>query len=120
MNKSEEIANDIILKTYKNGGCLEYKNIRDGIPSTYIRTVNIILENYGSLNVQLSDETWFSYTLNKDGNDFASQGAFDGLEKDRIHKIEDRKLDRSSKIISMVAVLIALISLIISIVALRK
>ena len=87
MNKPQEIANSIILKTYKNNGKIEF--------------------------AKLNLETWHSYSLNAYGSDFASQGAFQGLE-------QERKIDRTAKRFSILAVAIAFASLIVSIIAICK
>lgn len=116
MNKSQEIANYIILETYKNGGEIEFEQLKLKADWQLLAQVNKILKEYGNLFNELSNETWHSYSLNARGNDFAGQGAFEGLEKERKQKDKDRKLDRKYKWASIIAVVIALISLIISIV----
>lgn len=115
MNKPQEIANYIILETYKNGGKIEFEQLNLETGWQFLAQVNRILKEYGNLFNELSDETWYSYSLSNYGNDFASQGAFQGLEKERKQKDNDRKLDRKHKWASIIAVVIALISLIISI-----
>ena len=115
MNKPQEIANYIILETYKNGGEIEFKQLNLEADWQLLTQVNRILKEYGNLFNELSDETWYSYSLNAHGNNFASQDAFQGLEKERKQKHNDRKLDLIQKWASIIAVVIALISLIISI-----
>ncbi|WP_071145720.1 hypothetical protein [Bacteroides ihuae] len=118
MNKSEEIADGIIKDAYRNGGSIDYDSISTKIAADDLPQVNMILEEYGSLEIPLEDGTWFSYSLNQRGNVFASQGSFKGLEQERKEKAKDRKLDRLSKKISIIAVIISVISLFVSIIAL--
>ena len=108
MNKPQEIANSIILKTYKNNGKIEFAKLNLEADWQLLAQVNEILKEYGSLYGELSNETWHSYSLNAYGSDFASQGAFQGLE-------QERKIDRTAKRFS-----IAFASLIVSIIAICK
>ena len=111
MNKPQEIANSIILETYKNNGKIEFAKLNLEADWQLMAQVNEILKEYGSLYGELSNETWHSYSLN--GSDFASQGAFLGLER-------ERKIDRTAKRFSILAVVIAFASLIVSIIAICK
>lgn len=113
MNKSQEIANYIILETYKNGGEIEFEQLKLKADWQLLAQVNKILKEYGNLFNELSNETWHSYSLNAYGSDFASQGAFQGLER-------ERKIDRTAKRFSILAVAIAFASLIVSIIAICK
>ena len=109
MNKPQEIANSIILETYKNNGKIEFAKLN--LEADW--QLMAILKEYGSLYGELSNETWHSYSLNAYGSDFASQGAFLGLER-------ERKIDRTAKRFSILAVVIAFASLIVSIIAICK
>lgn len=113
MNKSQEIANHIILEAYKNNGKIEFKKLNMDIDWQILAQVNKILKSYGSLYAELSNETWHSYSLSAYGIDFASQGAFEGLTK-------ERALDRTAKQFSILAVIIAFVSLIVSMIAICK
>lgn len=115
MNKPQEIANYIILESYKHNGKIEFAKLNLEVDWQVMTQVNEILKEYGKLFGELSNETWLSYSLNAHGSDFASQGAFEGQEKARKQKEIDNKLDRRYKWASIIAVVIALISLIISI-----
>ena len=108
MNKPQEIANSILLETYKNNGKIEFAKLNLEADWQLLAQVNEILKEYGSLYDELSNETWHSYSLNAYGSDFASQGAFQGLER-------ERKIDRTAKRFS-----IAFASLIVSIIAICK
>lgn len=116
MNEPQEIANQIILEAYRNDGTVEFNDLNLDVDWQLLAQVNGILREYGSLLDELSNETWDSYSLNNYGNDFASQGAFQGLAKERKQRDNDRRLDRKYKWASIIAVVIALISLIISII----
>lgn len=113
MNKPQEIANSIILETYKNNGKIEFAKLNLEADWQLMAQVNEILKEYGSLYGELSNETWHSYSLNAYGSDFASQGAFLGLGR-------ERKIDRTAKRFSILAVVIAFASLIVSIIAICK
>lgn len=117
MNKPQEIANYIILEAYKNNGEIEFKKLNMHIDWQILAQVNKILKSYGSLYAELSNETWHSYSLSAYGVDFASQGAFQGLEKERQQKADDRWLDRKYKWFCILAVIIAFASLVVSIIA---
>lgn len=113
MNKPQEMANQIILRAYKNDGQVEYDDIKDIIVPELLPEINEILESYGFLNTELANNTWLFYSLSSYGHDFASQGAFDGLAK-------ERTLDRTAKQFSILAVIIAFASLIVSMIAICK
>lgn len=113
MNKPQEIANYIILEAYNNGGSIEFEKLNIESDWQLLAQVNEILKTYGTLFAELSDETWYSYSLNAQGSDFASQDAFRGLEK-------ERKIDRTAKRFSILAVIIAFISLIVSIISICR
>lgn len=113
MNKPQEIANYIILEAYKNDGEIDFEELNIEADWQLMSQVNDILKVYGNLMAELTDETWASYSLNAHGNDFASQGAFQGLE-------QERKIDRTAKKFSILAVVIAFASLIVSIIAICK
>ena len=113
MNKPQEIANSILLETYKNNGKIEFAKLNLEADWQLLAQVNEILKEYGSLYGELSNETWHSYSLNAYGRDFASQGAFQGLDR-------ERKIDRTAKRFSILAVAIAFASLIVSIIAICK
>ena len=110
MNKPQEIANYIILEAYKNDGEIDFEELNIEADWQLMSQVNDILKVYGNLMAELTDETWASYSLTAHGNDFASQGAFQGLE-------QERKIDRTAKRFSILAVVIAFASLIVSIIA---
>ena len=93
MNKPQEIANYIILEAYKNDGEIDFEKLN--------------IEADWRLMSQVND------ILNAHGNDFASQGAFQGLE-------QERKIDRTAKKFSILAVVIAFASFIVSIIAICK
>ena len=61
MNKPQEIANSIILKTYKNNGKIEFAKLNLEADWQLLAQVNEILKEYGSLYGELSNETWHSY-----------------------------------------------------------
>lgn len=117
MNKPQEMANQIILRAYKNDGQVEYDDIKDIIVPELLPEINEILESYGFLNTEFANNTWLFYSLSNYGHDFASQGAFQGLEKERKQKADDRWLDRKYKWFCILAVIIAFASLVVSIIA---
>ena len=113
MNKTQNIANNVILEAYKNNGKIDFAKLNLEIDWQLQAQVNEILKEYGNLYGELSNETWHSYSLSAHGTDFASQGAFEGLEK-------ERRIDRTAKKVSILAVVIAFASLIVSIIAICK
>lgn len=117
MNKPQEIANSIILEAYKNDGKFEFKKLNLKLDWQLLAQVNEILEEYGTLNIPLENGKWNSYSLNLAGDNFACNGAFEGLEQRELERIADRKLSRSAKKFSIFAVVIAFIALIVSIVS---
>ena len=55
MNKPQEIANSIILETYKNNGKIEFAKLNLEADWQLMAQVNEILKEYGSLYGELSN-----------------------------------------------------------------
>lgn len=117
MNRIERASDYIIKKAYNNNGCIDFKSIYKEIHIEDLPQINRILGEYGTLNIPLENGKWNSYSLNLAGDNFACNGAFEGLEQRELERIADRKLSRSAKKFSIFAVVIAFIALIVSIVS---
>lgn len=119
MNKPQEIADHIIMAAYKNDGGIEYDKVEHAVIKELLPEVNGILKDHGTLFLELSDYTWYSYHLSNNGSVFASRGAFRGLDAERDRNARDRRLDIAYKRACIVAVVISFLSLILSIIAIR-
>jgi hypothetical protein len=102
----EEYATNIILLAYSKGGVLTIDEIKsfEKIPEEYRYGLDIQLKIYGSFGD--------GYTLNKDGLEFARNGAFKGEEDKRN---EDARNNKETRYIAIAGVMIAFISLLASI-----
>lgn len=112
MNKSEEIAERIIRIAYEKGGTLNCADIDRDLRKETDYNVNKILYEYGEFKDRdlSSGKVAKYYTINNKGYELARKGFFNGQEK----------AIKETRIISITSILIAILSLIISAIALFK
>lgn len=111
----EKYADTFILKAYQNGGKVSNKDLDFVVPDKYTVGVNILLEFYGDLTKY---QDYHVYVLTKDGMEFARNGAYSGIEREKEkaehEKIRKEKADKTrwywSIGLSIIALIIAAVT----------